>query len=204
MAKRYFLLFILASFLAQPCTFALAYTLNSTGELGASVDPLISNSETVNEIFSIASDLGNVGLAPISFNVSYDLSAYIEDTTSSDDQWANVEVRWSITGPSGGVAQDDKSVNAVFRPGQGLEVLEDSISATDTITMDLQLGLDYQFYAELFALTEDTGRALGSFDFTLIDDEQPSPPAVPEPATMLLIGSGLIGLAAFRRRFRKR
>ncbi len=41
----------------------------------------------------------------------------------------------------------------------------------------------------------------GTFEFTIPGDGEIPP--IPEPATMLLLGSGLAGLAAFRRRFRK-
>jgi len=42
----------------------------------------------------------------------------------------------------------------------------------------------------------------GSFNVTLIDEPDITTPQVPEPSTMLLLGSGLIGLWGFRRKFK--
>lgn len=44
---------------------------------------------------------------------------------------------------------------------------------------------------------------VGGKAWVLVPDTRTSPPAVPEPATMILLGSGLVGLVGFSRKFRK-
>ena len=48
------------------------------------------------------------------------------------------------------------------------------------------------------------GTLIASYDVTFIDNgDTGTPPTVPEPTTMLLFGSGLVGLVAYRLRSKK-
>ena len=76
-----------------------------------------------------------------------------------------------------------------------LEILKNA----STSEMDLPNGL----YAQLFFWTGDNRNCYISFeDVTLTVRGDISTP-VPEPSTMFLLGSGLLGLWGFRRKFRK-
>ena len=52
-----------------------------------------------------------------------------------------------------------------------------------------------------FSFTVSNSVYCFGMDEFFIDED--APPPVPEPATMLLLGSGLLGLAGFRRKFKK-
>jgi len=63
-------------------------------------------------------------------------------------------------------------------------------------------GATFQAFNDSGSNSEENGATLDAFNTTADADSVPVP--VPEPATMLLLGSGLIGLGVYvRRKFKK-
>jgi len=73
-----------------------------------------------------------------------------------------------------------------------LSFTADSTAGTDTLNIKGMFDGDF---SGLFYVSGDED-IVGSIDIDVI------PPGVPEPATMLLLGAGLVGLAGFRKKFK--
>jgi hypothetical protein len=78
---------------------------------------------------------------------------------------------------------------------------------TDWTKHDISASLGSGSYTLLFAAKGVYGgfdTLLDNVSLTLTEPDDPTHGSVPEPATMLLLGSGLVGLAGFRKKFLKK
>lgn len=86
-------------------------------------------------------------------------------------------------------------------PDDGIVILDQSLDTTSAWVQDMHFEGAVPQYFDALAIGFIMGGTDGSRG---VDNIELNVAPVPEPATMLLLGSGLLGLAALRRKFRKR
>jgi hypothetical protein len=185
----------------------ISFQLTYTGVSGLTVP-----SDFANGSVSVTADVATFTLTPNTalsgfsgakaqdffFNSTVALSS--SDFAGLPNGWSVVQVNGDNAGSLGDWQYKIDTTNSSDYVGSLTFTVTASgiTSATDfeTFTNSLDGTSPYYFAAELNDLSSPAGASSGYFGGDLAAD----PPSVPEPGTLLLLGSGMLGLAAFRKR----